>query len=59
MYGVHKQASFEAVRGLVDYAVKKGILTAVEVGEIAHDKDKRDYGKDRGFLEAARINLEE
>jgi predicted restriction endonuclease len=59
MYGVHKQASFEAVSGLVEYAVKKGILTAREVGEIAHDKDKRDYGKERGFLEAARINLEE
>ena len=59
MYGVHKTASFEAVSGLVDYAVKNGVLTAREVAEIAHDKDKRDYGKDRGFLEAARINLEQ
>jgi hypothetical protein len=58
MYGVHKTASFEAVSGLVEYAVAHGILTATEVGEIAHDKDKRDYGKDRGFVEAARINLE-
>jgi predicted restriction endonuclease len=59
MYGVHKTASFEVVSGLVDYAVKNGVLTATEVGEIAHDKDKRDYGKERGFLEAARINLEQ
>lgn len=59
MYGVHKTASFDVVSALVDYVLKNGILTAREVGEIAHDKDKRDYGKDRGFLEAARINLEE
>jgi hypothetical protein len=58
MYGVHKTASFEVISGLVEYAVKNGILTAAEVGEIVHDKDKREYGKDRGFLEAARINLE-
>jgi hypothetical protein len=59
MYGVHKTASFEAVSGLMEYAVKNGILTAAEVGEIVHDKDKRNYGKDRGFMEAARINLEQ
>jgi hypothetical protein len=59
MYGVHKTASFEAVSGLVEYAVRNGILRATEVAEIAHEKDKRDYGKDRGFLEAARINLEQ
>jgi hypothetical protein len=58
MYGVHKTALFEAVSGLVEYAVRNGVLTATEVGEIVHDKDKRDYGKDRGFLEATRINLE-
>jgi hypothetical protein len=59
MYGVHKTASFEAVSGLVEYAIAHGVLTATEIGEIARDKDKRDYGKDRGFLEAERINLEQ
>jgi hypothetical protein len=34
------------------------ILTLQELKEIAVDKNGKDLGKDRGFLEAARINLE-
>jgi hypothetical protein len=59
-YVVHKTASFEAVSVACRVCSKEnGILTVTEIVEITHDKDKRDCGKDRGFLEAARIELEE
>ncbi|MDR2426571.1 MAG: HNH endonuclease [Endomicrobium sp.] len=59
MYTVHMTASYEAVSRLVDYAVKNELLTNAELAEIVNDKEERDLRTDRGFMEAARLNLEE
>jgi predicted restriction endonuclease len=58
-YKVHATAAFEYVGALADYAIGMEILTLQELKEIAVDKNGKDLGKDRGFLEAARINLEQ
>jgi predicted secreted Zn-dependent protease len=57
-YKVHATAAFEYVGALADYAIGMEILTLQELKEIAVDKYGKDLGKDRGFLEAARIELE-
>lgn len=59
MYIVHMTASFEAINKLVEYALNKEILTSAELVEIARDKCEKDLSKDRGFIEACRIELEE
>jgi hypothetical protein len=57
-YKVHATAAFEYVGALAEYAIGREILTLQELKEIAVDKYGKDFGKDRGFLEAARIELE-
>jgi predicted restriction endonuclease len=68
---VHKTAAFEYAGAIADYAIRNEILTLEELKEIATDKHdnssfgvggkimRKDLGKDRGFLEAVRIELEE
>lgn len=58
MYGVHKTASYDIVGKLAGLAITKGLVSEAELGEIVVDDDKKDYGKDRGYLEACRISLE-
>jgi predicted restriction endonuclease len=63
-FKVHKTAAFEYVGAIADYAIANEILTLEELKEIATDKynkeqSSKDLGKDRGFLEAVRIELEE
>jgi hypothetical protein len=70
-YKVHKTAAFEYVGAIADYAIANEILTLEELKEIATDRHdncsfgvggkimRKNLGKDRGFLEAVRIELEE
>jgi hypothetical protein len=65
-FKVHNTAAFEYVGAIADYAIESGILTLQELKEIATDKKLiskelsfKDLGKDRGFLEAVRIELQE
>jgi predicted restriction endonuclease len=69
-FKVHKTAAFEYAGAIADYAIANEILTLEELKEIATDKNNkehtsrgslspRDLGKDRGVLEAVRIEPEE